>query len=199
MTASPTTDGRLARGERTRVAVAQAVLELLEGGNLRPTRQQVADRAGVSLRLVHHHFREREELYAAAARLQNQRISKAIAGIDLGGTFAARLRAFVAARATVLETITPVRRAAQLEEPFSPTLHATLRAWRRLKREQLAQVFAPELAAARGRKRDELTAAAACAASWSAWDELRRNQELEREVAERVMKRALTALLGGQG
>lgn len=197
MSTGPSADGRRARGARSRAAVARAVLSLLEEGNLRPTRQEVAERAGVSLRLVHHHFRQREELYAAAARLQNERISRGIVGIDIAGDFASRLDAFVAARAAVLEAITPVRRAAQLEEPFSVTAQTSLAAWRRLKRDQVAQVFAVELAAADASSRDELAAAAACAASWATWDELRRNQGLEPAAARRIMARTLGALFEG--
>jgi AcrR family transcriptional regulator len=197
MAAANRADGRSARAQRSREAVARAVLSLLDDGNLRPTRQEVADRAGVSLRLVHLHFREREQLYAAAARLQNERISAGIAEVPRSGSFAARLKAFVRARAEVLEAITPVRRAASLEEPFSDYLRQTIGAWRRLKRDQVGQIFAPELRRLRGRRRTDIETAAACAASWSAWDELRRCQDKSYDDAARVMRRTLDALLGG--
>lgn len=192
-------DGRVARAERSREAVAAAVLSLLDEGNLRPTRQEVADRAGVSLRLVHIHYREREALFAAAAALQNRRISRGIRAVAQDGPLGARLRAFCRERADLLEAIAPVRRAAQLEEPFSEQLQQTMAAWRRLKREQVERVFARELGRRRGRARAELTAAAALAASWSAWHELRSNQGLSVDEARRVMERTLEALLAPAG
>jgi len=192
-------DGRVARAERSREAVAAAVLSLLDEGNLRPTRQQVADRAGVSLRLVHLHFREREALFAAAAALQNRRISRGIRAVAQDGPLAGRVRAFCRERAELLEAIAPVRRAAQLEEPFSPQLQQTMSAWRRLKREQVERVFARELGRRRGRARAEVSAAAATAASWSVWQELRGDQGLSVDEARRVMERTLEALLAPVG
>jgi len=50
------TDGRRARGERTRVRVLEALVALAEEGQVRPGAQQVADRAGVALRTVYHTF-----------------------------------------------------------------------------------------------------------------------------------------------
>ncbi|MEO2168125.1 MAG: hypothetical protein ABGY42_08390, partial [bacterium] len=40
-------DGRTARSLRSRQAVVEALLDLLEGGNLRPTAAQIAERAGL--------------------------------------------------------------------------------------------------------------------------------------------------------
>src|ERR1044072_5768679 len=61
------TDGRSARAARTRDAVVEALLSLLDEGNLRPTARQVAERAGVSLRSVYVHFDDLEDLFTAAA------------------------------------------------------------------------------------------------------------------------------------
>ena len=43
-------DGRLGRGTRARTAVVDALLDLIEEGDLRPTAPRIAERAGVSLR-----------------------------------------------------------------------------------------------------------------------------------------------------
>ena len=58
-------DGRLARSARTRHAVVDALLDLLGEGDLRPTAARIAERAGVSLRIVFHHF---EDLRGSAGR-----------------------------------------------------------------------------------------------------------------------------------
>src|SRR3989304_5263636 len=60
-------DGRSARAARTRDAVVEALLTLIEEGDLRPTAQRVAEHARVSLRSVFQHFRDLESLFAAAA------------------------------------------------------------------------------------------------------------------------------------
>src|SRR5437870_4843088 len=67
-------DGRTARGQRTRAAVVDALLALLEEGDLRPPAPRIADRAGVSLRSVFQHFADRETLFAAVAAAQLERM-----------------------------------------------------------------------------------------------------------------------------
>ncbi len=59
-------DGRTARGLRTRRAVVDALLALQEEGDLEPTAQRVAARAGVALRTVFGHFSDMETLWAQA-------------------------------------------------------------------------------------------------------------------------------------
>ena len=69
----PATDGRLARGQRTRRNVADGLVALLREGDPEPTARDVARRAGVSLRLVFHHFADLDDLYAFVAALEFRR------------------------------------------------------------------------------------------------------------------------------
>ena len=57
-------DGRVRRGERSRGAIVEALHALIGAGDLAPTAQQVAERAGVGLRSVFRHFRDMESLFA---------------------------------------------------------------------------------------------------------------------------------------
>jgi len=165
MAASRQRDGRVERGERSRRAVADALLGLLRDGVGLPTAAQVAERAGVSLRLVHHHFRDREALFAAAMDRQREHLApfvQSVAGLAF--------------------------------EPLSPVVRSSLGAIRAIKRNQVAQVFAPELDRYAGADREDLLAAACTASSWSAWEELRNYQGLSVPRARRVMRRALSTL-----
>jgi TetR/AcrR family transcriptional regulator, regulator of autoinduction and epiphytic fitness len=74
-------DGRLARGERARGAIVDALLALIDRGDLRPSAARVAERAGVSLRSVFQHFSDVESLFAAAASRQAERVSIHVGGI----------------------------------------------------------------------------------------------------------------------
>src|SRR5271156_4673554 len=69
----PARDGRVARGQRTRRSVAEALMELLRAGDSDPTGKAVARRAGVSLRLVFHHFADMDDLYQFVGTLQLRR------------------------------------------------------------------------------------------------------------------------------
>ena len=56
-------DGRIQRSERSRQLIIEAMIDLINNGNLIPTAQQVADQAGVAIRTVFRHFTEMEKLY----------------------------------------------------------------------------------------------------------------------------------------
>jgi len=109
-----TIDGRLARGERARGAIVDALLGLIDGGDLRPSAARIAARAGVSLRSVFQHFNDVESLFAAAASRQAERLAAHIGAVPDEGPLERRLGAFVRQRAKLLEAIAPVRRAAIL-------------------------------------------------------------------------------------
>jgi AcrR family transcriptional regulator len=191
----PGRDGRAERGERTRDAVVNAMLDLIEEGDLHPTAPRIADRAEVSLRTVFHHFEDLEALFAVAARRQIERQLGRAPRVRRDGALDERIDALVSARAGILEAISPVRRAALLSEPFSRVIAAHLSWIRARGRKEIERVFAPELRARPAGARRELTEALAAAASWSTWEALRAHQGLSAASARRVMKRMLTALL----
>ncbi len=189
-------DGRLLRSQRARAAVADALLELIEEGDLRPTAPRIAERAGVSLRLVFHHFTDLEALFAAAAERQMQKVLPTVHPVEAEGPLAARLEAFVGERCRLLERVAPVRRAAQLQEPFSQVISERIRAGRAWRRADIERVFAPELSACDPATRKELLAALVAVGSFSVWDQLRSHQGLPVAAAQKVMARLLAALFG---
>lgn len=188
-------DGRTARSARSRAAVVDAMLDLLLGGDLQPTAARVAERAGVSLRLVFQHFDDLEALYAEAADRQMERLATMMHDPPVDGPLAARLAAFVERRSELLESVAPIRRAAQLRAPFSPVLHTRLQAGRGLTRAETEEVFARELATRPAAAQRELAAALSVAAGFSAWESLRAHHGLNVAQARKVMTRILRALL----
>jgi len=192
-------DGRVERGRRSREAVAEAMLALINEGHLRPVLRTVAERAGVSLRLVHNHFDDREQLFAAAAQLQMARMSRYVTAIAVDLPFDERLDKFIAARTRLLEVITPVRRAAVGEEPFSTVVAAHMAVTRDAKRKQVMSVFARELDAVPRSARKALTRSVCAVASWSMWEQLRAHQGLSRAAARRAMTLMMRTLLTSGG
>ena len=127
-------DGRQARSRRTRTAVAEAMLDCLEDGHLRPSAKEVAERAGVSTRAVFRHFDKMEALLEDAAQLQIERVMRELPPIVTEGSLEQRIDALVLYSARRNEITAPVRRAALLSEPFSKVIrerhawmHATAR------------------------------------------------------------------------
>jgi AcrR family transcriptional regulator len=60
----PELDGRRLRSERSREAIIDVMLTLIEEGALIPTAQQVSERAGVGIRSVFRHFSDMAGLFA---------------------------------------------------------------------------------------------------------------------------------------
>ncbi len=189
-------DGRTARAKRTREAVVDALIGLLESGDLQPTAAAIAARAGVSERTLFQHFHDRDGLFMAVAARQTERISAVWERIPSDGPFEDRVGAFVAQRSQILELATPVRRGALLMEPFSETVAEGVSAFRKLKRDEAARIFRRELAALPSGERDTARAALAAAASWSVWEELRRHQGLSVNRAQAALGLAIRRLLG---
>ena len=192
----PTIDGRSARADRTHRALMEAMLALLDEGELKPTSAAIAARAGVSERTLFQHFPDREALFQGAALAQAERIGPLVE--ELPGPEAPveeRVRAFVAQRTLVLERVSTVRRAALLMESSSDTVAGWLRAVRSGAAAEVEHVFEPELAAA-GAGRGELLAALVAAAAWPTWESLRAHQGLSAKRAEAAMRRMVGALLG---
>jgi len=199
MTLGPTilaaVDGRLARGERARAAIVEALLSLIERGDLRPSAARVAERAGVSLRSVFQHFNDVDSLFAAAASRQAERLAPLVVATPADGPLDQRLDAFVRARTRLLEAISPVRRAALVMEPFSGELQRRLGAFRALKAGEVRRVFATELARRQPAARRRVAAAIIATASWSTWQALRQHQGLSRAEARRVLRMMLESVL----
>jgi AcrR family transcriptional regulator len=190
--AQATVDGRQARGERSREAIVAALFELVGRGELQPTAQQVAERAGVGLRSVFRHFSDMEGLFAAMdARLSGEALAL-VRGGEPAGPLRERAGALVRQRARLFERIAPYKRSANLNRWRSPFLRARHAALVRELRRDLLR-WLPELERAGA----ELVEAFDLATSFEAWDRLRGDQRLSRERAEKVLERALLALAAG--
>ena len=190
-------DGRTARGQRTRSGVVDALLALQEEGNLAPTAQQVAARAGVALRTVFGHFSDMETLWAEAGQRELAKLESLAEVIDPELPLDERIERFSASRGRVLEALMPVMRAARLREPTSPQLLRNRALYNKVGDDEVLRVFARELRAlddtARARRLDALYLCSAAAA----WEALRHDRALNPDEATAVMRRLVRAALSG--
>ena len=106
-----------------------------------------------------------------------------------------RLDAFVAQRASLLERVTGVRRAALIREHESETIAGWLNAARRAKAREVEKVFGSELSELPGPPRATVLAAMVAAAAWPAWESYRIHQGLDFEPARDAMRTSLAALV----
>jgi TetR/AcrR family transcriptional regulator of autoinduction and epiphytic fitness len=186
-------DGRTLRSMRTREAIVDATISLLELGDLRPTAPRVAEAAGVSVRSIFQHFDDLETLHAAVAERLVQRVSMLLVAVAPDVPLDERLETFVHLRALLLEAVTPIRRAADVHGPFSKEITARLRDGQAYLRAEVERTFAPELDAAddRGQVLDALDGAL----SWRSWEGLRAGLDRDLAQAEAVLRRTARAIL----
>ena len=144
------TDGRIARGERTRDAIVEAHAGLLREGVLKPTAKVIAERAGVSLRTLWLNFKDLETLLEATTAYWLDADAALRQPIDPDLPLAERIDAFCQQRAVRLEHLAPAARSAVLGEPFSPALAAARRELIDRLRRDLLDTFRAELAAEGG-------------------------------------------------
>lgn len=194
---TPRPDGRTARAIRTREAVVEALLGLIEEGNLRPTAHQIAQRAGVSLRSVFQHFSDLDTLFSLAAKRHIERYSVMLEPISTDLSLVERIDALVSQQGRLFEAVTPVRRAATLMEPFSEEILSHVRRGQHTTRALAARLFHQELAPLDDSDRRATLDALAAVSSWNFWDTLRRLQGLSVARAQDTLRHLYLSLLGG--
>ena len=192
-------DGRTERSRRTRDAVVDALLALHDEGDLTPTAQRVAARAGVALRTVYGHFTDMETLYAEAGERELQRLYAVADVVPSELPLAERVPAFCRSRARVLEYLMPVMRATRIREPFSPQLLRNRHRYIASADAEVARVFAPELSQLPDAEAAALLDALYLAAGGPAWDALRGDRALDADRALAVMTRTVEALVTAGG
>jgi AcrR family transcriptional regulator len=180
---------------RTREAIVDATIGLIDDGDLRPTAPRVAERAGVSVRSIFQHFADLEALHAAVAERLVERVAVLMVPIGPDAPLDERLARFVHQRALLLEAVTPTRRAANVHGPFSSEITARLRDGQAFLRSELVRTFAPELAARSGDDRTDVLDGLDAVLAWATWETLRAGQGHDQPSAERVMRHLAAAVL----
>jgi AcrR family transcriptional regulator len=195
-------DGRIERTQRSRLAICEACLDLVQEGVLQPSADQVAARAGVSRRSIFNHFRDLTALYDAVTEAGMQRCAPLLEEIPRSAPVAVRVARLADGCRRFFEATTPFRRALAAQALAGPERGQALRVVRTLLRQQrdeLAALFEGELAALAPAERAELVEALAAAASPSSWEHLRTSRGLSPQRARGVVARTLAALLRDAG
>ena len=191
-------DGRRLRAQRTRRAIVAAAIELIDGGEVDPTGQQIAARAKVAVRSIGQHFASREELLLAAAEEHAARMAAMRAAIGADAPWGERFSAFVVSRAKELDASAAMRRAAAAHEARSKVVEGAIVAAARARRVEVTRVFGAELGALSPAERRAVADALDAATSGKTWDGMRRDAGLGHAHAKAAMARTIAALLRGR-
>jgi AcrR family transcriptional regulator len=189
-------DGRRIRSQRSRSAVARALLDLVRETRQMPTMDAVADRANVSRRSVFRHFADTNELIIAATQLQREEVFARFHSRDISSLPEPELITAVAQRLGRLwEYVSPVRDVARSMRALNPVIDRMLREDEGTHRNYLNTVFSTSLNQAAEADRELFLRSMVLASSWPTWIGMRRDQQLTVVEARRVMEHTLRSLL----
>ncbi len=183
-------DGRRLRSERSRQAIIDAMLQLVEEGVLVPTAQQVSDRAGVGIRSVFRHFSDMESLFASADVIIRAQYQGLFSGGDREGTLEERVQHAVEQHALAYEAIGNHFLTTKAQMWRYPILQEQYtRAQRQLRRD--LDDWLPELQSVPADDRELVDAVA----SFEYWHRLRENQGLNKKTSIRLTTKLLNSII----
>jgi len=186
------TDGRVARRQRNREAVIDALIALVAEGENDPSVDAIADRAGVSYRSVYRYFSDRSEMLDAAADRAMQWIrpmlAETLTPCDVTDELDHRIDGIVDARSEVYVQIAEVARTALRRSATEPKIAEQFIDARQLVREQVRQRFAPELAQFEEREAELRVTAIDQALDFASLDYVVNVRKHSRDELERFMR-----------
>ena len=185
------TDRRVLRGMRNREAVVEAVIALVEEGDFNPTAATIAERAGVSLRSIHNHFADLDDVSRAVADRMFTMVAELYRPIPTDGPFDLRLKEYVKQRTTLAERSLAMHQASVIAAPTSPAVAQRVAFTSEFFRDLTAQAFAIELRRAPTWKLEALDSLT----SLDGWVRLRVNQRLSVGRGRRVLTEAIRGIL----
>ena len=191
-------DGRTARAVRTRAAIVEACIELIDEGDLRPTAPRIAERASVSVRSVFQHFDDLDTLFAAVGARVVERYRPLVGPIDPDLPLAERVEAIVHQRTRLLEALTPIRRSAMVHQADSSEIARMFDEAHEMGRGQVKAVFQREIGALDDGRR-LLIDAIDIALAWGTWETLRTGDRRSVEESRAVVRRLVEWALAGSG
>lgn len=183
-------DGRRRRSADSRRRIVEAMLELVREGDLSPSADAVAARAGVGRRTVFRLFSDMDGIYREMHGIMLDKVAPVRAIPLAGDTTAARVHALVDRRVLFFEEVMPVTVAAAVHRHRSPVLQADHRLIQSELREILAGVLGPG-------HDPSLLEALDAVLSMDLWRRLRMEQGLQPAEAVALLHRLVGGLIGG--
>jgi TetR/AcrR family transcriptional regulator of autoinduction and epiphytic fitness len=195
-------DGRQSRTARSRLAICEACVDLVQEGVLQPSADQIAERAGVSRRSVFNHFTDLGELYDAVVEVGMQRCAPLLEEISDQLPVERRVDRLVEVRSRFLEATASFTRALTAQALVGSAAKQAVRVSKdalRLQHQDVERLFQAELLDLEPTQRAEVLEAMAAAMSPLLWEYLRRSRGNSTTRSRAVMRRTLVSLLRDAG
>ena len=187
---TPAIDGRRRRGQDNRARIVTAMLEIIHGGDLSPSAEQVASRADVGLRTVFRHFQDMDSLYREMSVVIEGELRAVVDRPFRSDDWRERVVELIYRRSEVFERIGPFKRASDAFRHRSKFLEGDGARLTAALREILVREL-PADVAADGPKLEILD----LLLSYETWARLRRDQDLSLKRAHQALDIAVRRLI----
>lgn len=189
---APALDGRRAR-------VVDAFIDLVLEGNLPPSAEQVAKRAGISMATLFRHVERLDQLRRDAAARAFQRFPRLFVVPDVGvGPRAERIARFAATRVELWERTHLLARLLRSNALRDPGAAELVRFARTTVAEQVRRHFDPELRALTAAQREDAVATIASLTSVESWEQFRHAHARSPLQTRRAWARAIGRILAAR-
>lgn len=188
-------DGRRQRSERTRELIIEAYLALLRDNPNIPTSNQIAERAGYSVRSVFERFPDLLALRIAATDHALTLGTAQAVLRDVDGDRPTRIRSQVRTRAQICENWLPLWRALNANHGESAELKVRIAQVRKAVWQRLEIMYRPELATLDERPRRQTLIALEAITDFESWRRMREDHGLSVEQACTVWTKVIDRLL----
>jgi AcrR family transcriptional regulator len=183
-------DGRRLRSERSRQAILDAGLALIEEGVLVPTAQLISERAGVGIRSFFRHFSDMENLFATVDAEAREATEALFIGGDRHGTLEERIQHAIERHADGYENKKKIILSTHAQSWRYEILRKNYARYQRGLRKDLDD-WLPELKSLTRLDREAVDAVA----SFEMWNRLREHQGLSKKCAIEIIVQTLNGLL----
>ena len=187
---APTLDGRRQRSERSQVAIVEAALTLISEEKQVPTAQQIADRAGVSIRSFFRHFADMDALFLSADEMLGASYETLFAVTDRSGTLSQRISRAVDLYGNAFDQLCDLILCTQALAWRFPALQERYAYHQKRLRDEL-ELWLPEVAISPRSRREAVHAVT----SFEMWHRLRTHQRLSQKSSHAIIQELVTGLL----
>ncbi len=186
-------DGRRARRERGRLAVIDAMFELLQDGKVPVSAEMVAERSGVSVASVFRYFDGLDDLQLQTFERFRQRFEPLLVVDPVAVTRDQRIAAFVTSRLDLYEQAGAIMAVGRLRALEHEPLVAASAEMRGLLAGQVRSVFAADVATLGSRT--DVVAVIDALTSLESWDVMRKTHARSRRQIETAWRRGIRAVI----
>ncbi len=150
-------DGRILRSQKSQNLILDAIIKLINNGNLYPTAQEVAKESGIAIRTVFRQFADMESLLMKVDELINEKLLNEESYINMSLSLSERLRKIIDERVYFYNKYENIMIATVTQLPKYKILQKRYPEYQKLLRERTEEII-PEILSLKSNSQELLDA-----------------------------------------